>query len=223
MPLMPSTRDKISSYIINRCLDFQLEKLEVLIEKGFLKTMYGYKSCRNVCQDSLFLKRLFNSPREEFRKKLWLNVWHLQSEANGNNDFVRNLYSVCGMDFLTSSLKFTYSEGKENIVHNGRFFDLLGCLCNMLNPTMNPKIFLDFTDFTKPFLGVLNLWLNMPNLQIDKLFQLTSALLTLFVEDVKIYNEFQEDGIEELFEHNFMRMLIFYPLKPLHCIERLAN
>ncbi|CAG7820561.1 unnamed protein product, partial [Allacma fusca] len=112
-PPPPLNRERINSFIINQCMDFPIEKLEKLIDlpDSLLKILYGYKSCRNIPSlDSLFVRKLFHSPREEFRKDLWYRVSHLLPDHDENFTFLRNLCSICGMDVFTSSLKFTSAE-----------------------------------------------------------------------------------------------------------------
>ncbi|CAG7831379.1 unnamed protein product [Allacma fusca] len=143
MPMPLSTRDNISSFILERCMEFPTEKVEMLIKMGLLTTIYGYKSCRNVYEDSVFLKKLFASPPEQFRGQLWNNVCELQSSYNG--DFVQNLFSLCGTELFTSSLKFSHDKIKQGFVTKG-FPQLTSCLNNMLMSTENPWIIPDFQE-----------------------------------------------------------------------------
>ncbi|CAG7822660.1 unnamed protein product [Allacma fusca] len=128
MPLPHSVRESINSFVINQCLDFPVEKLETLIKYPdyILLTLYGFKSSRNVCEDSLFLSKLWNSPREESRTDLLEAVWILHSGENGNQDFIPNLSSIWGKDFFPPSSTFCYPELQRQFVFNNQYSSLLG-------------------------------------------------------------------------------------------------
>ncbi|CAG7786181.1 unnamed protein product [Allacma fusca] len=220
--LPSSTREKINSFIIIGCKGFTVEQMMSIIFKetidtsritskmaikfNHLETIYGYNSSRNVRDDSSFLKQLFDSPHEAFRSNLWKAAWAVRSSNNGNENFVRNLFSICGTKLFAASLTFTFDELKKECISEG-FLNLLDGLCDVLESVENVQSCLDLIELTHPFLAVFKTWI-LGGLETDQLFRITSVLLTLLSVQMEAYDEFQRDGTEQRFEIEIMKALI---------------
>ncbi|CAG7822006.1 unnamed protein product, partial [Allacma fusca] len=212
-PTPPSTRERINSFLINQCMDFPMEKLEPMFnyQVSPLETIYGFKSSRNVREDSLFVKKLFYAPREEFRSVLWFHVSQVQPYEGKNNNFVRNLCAICGMELFTASLKFTCSEEQTKFITYGGFRDLLGGLSDMLASNADSKIALNFEEFSSHFLDVLKFWLDR-YANISDFAIMTLYLITVFERAMETNSIFQEETIQQMFkmfDNEIMKQLIF--------------
>ncbi|CAG7718284.1 unnamed protein product, partial [Allacma fusca] len=110
MELPELVRQNIVSPIYDRCQNFETDKVNILIKRRLMITVYGYKSSRNVCKDYKFLTKLFHSKREELREYLWEDIWGIQANVDWNSEIVQNLYSISSMELFTSSLMFTGTD-----------------------------------------------------------------------------------------------------------------
>ncbi|CAG7729926.1 unnamed protein product [Allacma fusca] len=203
---------------------FGIQSATAAIHQGnnneLFKTIYGFKSSRSLVQDCTFLRKLFHSPPEECRSNLWSNVWALKSINIEEKNFVRTLFSVCGMDLFALSLKFTRSDMATGFIASNGFDRLLECLCTILEPNRMEHV--NFETFREPFLNVFKLWLNIP-ISTQNFLAETSVLLKLFANDKQLYLEFKNQGAEEAFERVILKIVMASRPQNIYSLKQRFN
>ncbi|CAG7821804.1 unnamed protein product, partial [Allacma fusca] len=88
---------------------------------------------------------------------------------------------------------------------------LLGCLNDILVSNEEPKIILNFKEFSIPLFDVFKSFLGSYE-DTTYFIEMTVYVITLFVRDMEIYSIFQVEGVEEVLEIEIMKQLLLNSL-----------
>ncbi|CAG7832602.1 unnamed protein product, partial [Allacma fusca] len=125
-----------------------------------------------------------------------------------NSDFVRKLYSVIKLDLFLPSLEFTRADTRRIFATKKGFWCLNECFKlreDLVSQMLKSKA------FRKAYFDVFReyFYISADFQPVKDFFQWISMMITVFVDDIHLYQSFCNGGTETVFERKLIKVLMF--------------